>query len=64
MNFSTYDRDADLSSENCAASHGGGWWYRDCSDAVLTGAGKFYMWFTDLGEGPLNYAEMMVRRVT
>jgi len=32
MMFSTYDRDNDLSSGNCAARLGGGFWYKNCYD--------------------------------
>ena len=31
MKFSTYDRDNDRWSGNCAAYYGGGFWYRSCS---------------------------------
>ncbi|XP_033726415.1 angiopoietin-related protein 7-like [Pecten maximus] len=37
MAFSTYDRDNDLNSGNCAADYQGGWWYRRCYDANLNG---------------------------
>jgi len=35
MMFSTYDVDNDLSSLNCAASRGGGFWYRSCDYAQV-----------------------------
>ncbi|XP_019684378.1 fibrinogen alpha chain [Felis catus] len=37
MQFSTYDRDADLWEENCAEVYGGGWWYNSCQAANLNG---------------------------
>jgi len=39
MMFSTYDRDNDLvSSYNCAASFGGGFWYKNCALCYVNGA--------------------------
>ena len=36
--FSTYDRDRDQSSNNCATRYGGGgWWYNDCYVGNLNG---------------------------
>ncbi|KAM7444297.1 cell surface pattern recognition receptor signaling pathway [Porites harrisoni] len=37
MQFSTKERDNDLSSVNCAVRHKGGWWYNQCSWANLNG---------------------------
>ena len=45
--FSTYDRDNDeLSSGNCAASRGCGFWYRSCDHCAVNSdvTGLFY-WF-------------------
>ena len=43
--FSTYDRDNDQWSDNCAAGFGGGFWYTACALCYVTGAlsrGNFY----------------------
>ena len=37
MAFSTYDKDNDLASYNCAAAYHGGFWYKACSMVRLTG---------------------------
>ncbi|XP_033102130.1 ryncolin-1-like [Anneissia japonica] len=38
--FSTFDRDNDSSSTNCAAHHSGGWWFKSCDECNLNG--KYY----------------------
>ncbi|XP_052785774.1 angiopoietin-4-like isoform X2 [Mya arenaria] len=35
--FSTYDRDVDNTSTNCAQKYGGGWWYNACMSMQLNG---------------------------
>ena len=35
--FSTYDKDNDKNSGNCASSYRGGWWYNSCAQGKLTG---------------------------
>jgi len=41
MKFSTYDRDNDVSSENCAIRCTGAWWYRSCTTRYK----KIFMFF-------------------
>ncbi|XP_062576804.1 fibrinogen-like protein 1, partial [Saccostrea cucullata] len=38
MKFTTYDRDNDLWTGNCAAYFKGGWWFNNCYCAFLNGA--------------------------
>ncbi|XP_070173329.1 microfibril-associated glycoprotein 4-like [Littorina saxatilis] len=38
--FSTWDRDHDMRSGNCAQQYHSAWWYRDCSMASLNGEYK------------------------
>ncbi|XP_037713542.1 microfibril-associated glycoprotein 4-like [Drosophila subpulchrella] len=35
--FSTFDRDNDRVSTNCALTHGGGWWFAECGYSSLNG---------------------------
>ena len=35
--FSTYDRDVDPSTRNCAMEDHGGWWYNLCAQVNLNG---------------------------
>ncbi|XP_038065799.1 microfibril-associated glycoprotein 4-like [Patiria miniata] len=37
MQFSTQDRDNDLSNANCAKLYSGGWWFKDCLNSNLNG---------------------------
>ena len=45
--FSTYDRNNDENSSNCAVAYGGGFWFRNCATACLNGIRFFFLdWFT------------------
>ena len=74
MKFSTVDKDQDIWSRgSCAAAKGAGWWYRDCSESLLTGkylkkddpavnSAVGIYWFTFHGHGySFKEAKMMVR---
>ncbi|CAH1246567.1 FGL1 [Branchiostoma lanceolatum] len=42
MAFSTFDRDHDLASYNCAEKFRGGWWFNSCSSVILNGVKKYW----------------------
>ena len=61
--FSTYGRDNDNYSGNCAGTHEGGWWYDACYGALLTGRyTDGYQWYGGNGWIYLQESVMMVRR--
>ena len=68
--FSTYDRDNDAHSVNCAATFKGAWWYGSCHDSNLNGEylrghssyAKGVVWQTFKGDYySLKFTEMKVR---
>jgi hypothetical protein len=44
MQFSTNDRDNDLSLGNCAHAFNGGWWFKMCHSVFLNGPWKSGNW--------------------
>ena len=73
MQFSTYDRDNDKTSSNCAVSYRGGWWYKNCAYANLNGkylhdqssnAGVVWYHFNATASSwrTLRYSDMKLRR--
>jgi len=50
--FSTYDRDNDSWSNNCASYFHGAWWYGACHHSNLNGK-----WYSYPGKHPNNYAD-------
>uniref|UniRef100_A0A182N7H3 Fibrinogen C-terminal domain-containing protein n=1 Tax=Anopheles dirus TaxID=7168 RepID=A0A182N7H3_9DIPT len=71
MKFTTYDRDNDLASFNCAKKHRGGWWYhKTCVTSNLNGMygntanEQFNSWITmkPIGWG-LEATRIMIREV-
>ena len=52
MMFSTYDRDNDRASYNCAVSRGGGFWHKYCAYCgVNTARSRGYFWWWGLPGG-------------
>ncbi|KAF8782031.1 Protein scabrous like protein [Argiope bruennichi] len=51
MGFSTFDKDNDASSANCAVHHTGGWWYQHCHRADLNGRYSLGMtWYDEYNQ--------------
>ena len=56
--FSTYDKDNDASSSNCAHDIGG-WWFGSCYQSALTQIHSNIYWYR--ASSTINYVEMKVR---
>ena len=64
--FSTFDRDNDANSNNCAKVYIGAWWYKSCHDSNLNGkwgatSYKGPGWYTFSSINPTTYTEMKIR---
>ncbi|XP_062134781.1 fibrinogen-like protein 1 [Drosophila sulfurigaster albostrigata] len=58
MKFSTFDRDNDASSDNCAVWFNSGWWYNRCSQCNLNGLyGRSLYWYAET----VKEAKMLIR---
>ncbi|RUS89847.1 hypothetical protein EGW08_002377 [Elysia chlorotica] len=66
--FSTFDRDNDKSTFNCAISWHGAWWYEKCHRSNLNGQwgatnNRGPRWEGFSGTNPVTFSEMKIRRV-
>ncbi|XP_034116246.1 angiopoietin-related protein 7-like [Drosophila albomicans] len=61
MPFSTFDRDNDAATHNCADVFIAGWWYRNCFDSNLNSIGVDLNWNIDM---ILNETKMLIRPKT
>ena len=65
--FSTYDKDYDTNSGNCASSYRGGWWYYSCAQGKLTGdpyassTSAYYAKWPGVGSYAVRYATMEIK---
>ena len=44
MMFTTYDRDNDRNSKNCAEMNGSGFWFKNCSAVNVNGVSHYFGW--------------------
>ncbi|XP_058126804.1 microfibril-associated glycoprotein 4-like [Anopheles ziemanni] len=70
MKFSTFDRDNDASSDNCANKNTGAWWFNACDYSNLNGlylneveSKTMYWYYFKSGSHALAYSKMMIREV-
>lgn len=65
MEFSTIDRDRDISKINCAADYEGGWWFSRCQHANLNGRYELGLTWFNAAQNEwiaLSSSEMSVRK--
>ncbi|GFO16814.1 fibrinogen-related protein 3-2 [Plakobranchus ocellatus] len=68
MFFSTFDRDNDETSEFCAVSHHGAWWYKSCTHCELNREwavteSKDIVWYDGKKWWKVSFTEMKMRRI-
>ncbi|XP_055865171.1 fibroleukin-like [Biomphalaria glabrata] len=67
MFFSTFDRDNDIDSRNCAVERSGAWWYNHCTSSNLNGKwendthAKRLHWYSLPGSHRISLSEMKIR---
>jgi len=60
--FGTFDRDNDeLSSENCAVNHGGGFWYKNCGWCCVNSYYNYFYWIHLEGSLQLQSSRMWLQ---
>ena len=61
MMFTTYDRDNDQSSGNCAASWSGGFWYGNCAWSAVNVIRDYFAWYVLPGGYSLQSSRMWLQ---
>ena len=61
MMFTTYDRDNDVSSKNCAEMNSSGFWFRSCSAVNVNGVSRDFRWYGLPGGSALQSTRMWLQ---